>query len=164
MHNSLPCLWTNHLPPIWKAITKYWKILVQSSKQTALYPLCAASHVCMYMYTHTHTRAGNLKSQRAAVKVYAICRIIKTWISTQKHTHTQRERRDEVWTKACGKCSWLNSASACHMPHAPHSSRSAENERERENRIASHTELLLWQQSVYYYYEEQVNCSNGNMQ
>lgn len=26
-----------------------------------------------------------------------------------------------------------------------------------------HTELL-WRQSVYYYYEEQVNCSNGNMQ
>lgn len=48
----------------------------------------------------------------------------------------------------------------CHMPHT---AVGQQRERERE-RIASHTELLLWQQSVYYYYEEQVNCSNGNMQ
>lgn len=40
---------------------------------------------------------------------------------------------------------------ACHMPHTA------------VGQTEPHTELL-WRQSVYYYYEEQVNCSNGNMQ
>lgn len=40
---------------------------------------------------------------------------------------------------------------ACHMPHTA------------VGQTEPHTELLR-RQSVYYYYEEQVNCSNGNMQ
>lgn len=40
---------------------------------------------------------------------------------------------------------------ACHMPHTA------------VGQTEPHIELLR-RQSVYYYYEEQVNCSNGNMQ
>lgn len=114
-----------------------------------------------------YTLLGNLKSQRAVQKVHAICRIIKTWILIDTHTHTHTwascvPKLRKVCLSVCCRTFGVSLVSSCRtilLNCWPATCLKPEASTQQWVKIPYNTKELLLRKNVYYV--EQLSVGMG---